>query len=147
MSEDYAFIINTPTEFRSIRKTIHEKLFECFSGDQMLVDLSLFEMTTNAWKHGNKMNPSKKIHIKILFLKESMLVRVKDEGKGFQVPDSLKTCYESCRDSVVHLEQGRGIQLTTQIMDQLVYSKEGNDLLLRKWYTSHNFEGVEIDEF
>lgn len=80
--------------------------------------LSVTEATTNAIIHANKSDPSKKVTIDVIVDNENLIVKVKDEGKGFdpsKVPDPTAT-ENLLKDS------GRGVYLMRIYMDELKYN-------------------------
>ncbi|MDO8550335.1 MAG: ATP-binding protein [Ignavibacteria bacterium] len=80
--------------------------------------LSVTEATTNAITHANKSDPSKKVSIDVFVDNGYLTIKVKDEGKGFdlsKVPDP--TAPENLlKDS------GRGVYLMRIYMDELKYN-------------------------
>ncbi|WP_194840791.1 ATP-binding protein [Filobacillus milosensis] len=114
------YCIYSMNEYKKVRKMIHETLVDYFSGDKMLVDLALFEAVKNAMEHGNQGNSNNPIEIKLHFLDHSLIARIEDQGKGSNWQDDLD-------------KNGEGLHLIGQIMDSVVYSKKGNQILMRKW--------------
>src|SRR5262249_9710089 len=54
--------------------------------------LALEEAIVNALRHGNKSDPSKRVHVRFCVRPDQVLAEVEDEGEGFnpeQVPDPL----------------------------------------------------------
>ncbi|WP_188206649.1 ATP-binding protein [Alkalibacillus aidingensis] len=136
MKHVYKYQLSSPQEFNHIRKDIHEQLVRWFSGDQMLVDLAMFEAVTNSWRHGHLKDEQKVIDITVLFNNQSLIVRIKDEGHGFIVPNSLQPQNFFKKQPVeLNFDSGRGIELIDSIMDEVIYSSTGNEVLMRKWYT------------
>jgi serine/threonine-protein kinase RsbW len=80
--------------------------------------LSVTEATTNAIIHANKCDVNKKVLIDVYKNDDSLIIKVKDEGKGFdpnKVPDP--TAPENLlKDS------GRGVYLMRVYMDGLDYN-------------------------
>lgn len=136
MKTTFEMNINDPKDLQDQRKAYYLNLVQKFGKDQLLVDASISEAVVNAWKHGHKRNDKKNINVKIHFLSSRMIVRVKDEGKGFDwrpyhVSSDVKHWFPDIED----LENdGRGIVLLLRVMDVLRYNKEGNECLLMKKY-------------
>ena len=90
--------------------------------DIFAVHLALEEAFINAVKHGNQMNPEKKIGIEYCISSDKIEISITDEGKGFspeEVPDprygnNLYKC------------DGRGILLMKSYMDVDKFNKQGN---------------------
>jgi serine/threonine-protein kinase RsbW len=88
------------------------------------LQLVMSEACTNAIMHGNKLDESKKVHIHATSSDNQVIVKVTDEGKGFdpdKVPDPLSS------DNLLKTS-GRGVYLIRQYADEVVYSDRGNEL-------------------
>ncbi len=85
------------------------------------VRLALEEALINAIKHGNRRDPSKKVHIEFRVNTKQLDVIIEDEGPGFErhvVPDpTLDENVEKC--------SGRGILLMEAYMSKVVWSRGG----------------------
>ncbi len=80
--------------------------------------LSVTEATTNAIIHGNKCDIDKKVYIDVLVENENIIIKVKDEGDGFDpanIPDPTEP-QNLLKDS------GRGVYLMKVYMDDLKYN-------------------------
>lgn len=92
------------------------------------INLALTEATVNAIKYANAGDPETQVHILISITEEELLIRVFDNGQGFDInsipqPDFLKL-----------EDRGRGIFIIKSIMDQVNYRKVngGNVLEMTK---------------
>jgi serine/threonine-protein kinase RsbW len=86
--------------------------------------LSVTEATTNAIIHGNKCNLDKKVYINVLVENNNIIIKVKDEGDGFDpgsVPDPTEP-QNLLKDS------GRGVYLMKVYMDDLKYNATTNGM-------------------
>lgn len=86
------------------------------------------EAIANAVKHGNRLDPSKQIHVTCRLGTSGLYVEVADEGEGFDpsaVPDPT---------APDRLEEpsGRGIMLMRSFMDRVEFSPRGNCVKLEK---------------
>lgn len=82
------------------------------------------EAVNNAIMHGNKSDPRKIVFIAIVFKKnESLRVRVKDQGAGFD-PNHLPNPLDEIN---LMKTTGRGVFLMRELMDEVDYNfgKEG----------------------
>ena len=82
--------------------------------------VSCTEAVNNAILHGNKSDPRKKVCVTCSVNRESVSLRVKDEGKGFdpgKVPNPLD-------DQNLLKESGRGIFLIRSMMDEVRFHNE-----------------------
>lgn len=86
------------------------------------------EAVNNGILHGNKGDSKKSVHVVCIVSKDSLVFRVKDEGRGFKpenVPDPLE-------EKNLMKTSGRGIFLMRSLMDKVSYriSKEGTEVEL-----------------
>jgi len=80
--------------------------------------LAITEATTNAIIHGNKSDLNKNVNINVDVLKDKLVIKVKDEGVGFdvsKVPDPTEP-ENLLKDS------GRGIYLMKVYMHDIKYN-------------------------
>ena len=90
--------------------------------------LALEEALVNAIKHGNRMDPTKTVHVRYQMSIEQFLIEIRDEGKGFDpegIPDPLNP---------ENLERpgGRGVFLMRHYMSWVQYNETGNCVTLCK---------------
>lgn len=136
MKTSFAANIKHPRELRNMRKKYYPYLAKYFGNDQLLVDAAISEAIWNAWKHGHKERKGYPILVKINFLNTRLIVRVYDQGEGFEwKPFPLSSDVRHWFPSVEDLEKsGRGITLMRRVMDILRYNEKGNECLLMKKY-------------
>jgi serine/threonine-protein kinase RsbW len=84
--------------------------------------LALDEALINAYKHGNRTDPTRKVYIRYEINPDGVEVEIEDEGDGFPV-DSLSD--PRVGDSI-HKTSGRGIFLIRSFMSTLEFSPRGN---------------------
>src|SRR5262245_17718352 len=85
------------------------------------IKLALEEALVNAIKHGNNLDPAKKVHIRYSVCSDRFEIRIRDDGPGFDagcVPDPT---------SPENLERpcGRGLLLMRHYMNHVAYSDRG----------------------
>ena len=81
------------------------------------VSLSVRESVTNAILHGNKKDAAKTVRLRFTIADERLLIRVKDEGNGFEetdLPDPLDP-------TNILKPSGRGIFYVRSFMDDVQY--------------------------
>ena len=96
---------------------------DCFG-----VRLSLEEAMVNAIKHGNRMEPGKKVYVACELSADEITVVIEDQGNGFdpaEVPDPTD-------DDNLDKPGGRGIMLIRSFMDGFAYNSKGNRLTMSK---------------
>lgn len=83
--------------------------------------IAVIEAVTNSIVHGNKLDESKIVTVNIKSDKQSLHIRIEDEGSGFNfddVPDPTKP-------GNVEKPDGRGVFLMKHLADDLSFEKEG----------------------
>jgi serine/threonine-protein kinase RsbW len=90
--------------------------------------LAMEEAMVNAHKHGNCCDGSKHITISYDVTPGQMVVRVRDEGCGFN-PDCVPDC--TAQDRLI-LPSGRGVMLMRSFLDQVQFNDCGNEVQLLK---------------
>ncbi len=86
----------------------------------------IHELVTNAIEHGNRFQKDKKVYIEIIKTDKYLLVSVEDEGDGFNWLEKKSVANELDYDG----ERGRGIIITKQLCNFLVYNWKGNKAYL-----------------
>ena len=88
------------------------------------VKLVLEEALTNAIKHGNKFDPDRHVEVKISVKGDRLVMRVKDEGAGFdfeRLPDP------TLQERLMRIS-GRGVFLIRQLMDEVSFHDGGREI-------------------
>lgn len=98
--------------------------------------LALDEALINAYKHGNRTDPNRKVHIRYEINPDGVEVEIEDEGDGFLV-DSLT---DPRHDDFIHKTSGRGIFLIRSFMSSLEFNHRGN--VIRFTYEAKPNQGV-----
>lgn len=90
----------------------------------------LTEGLVNAIKHANRADPDKEVHIRINVSDKNLVVRIYDNGVGFDL-DSVPTPNFSTHELE---DKGRGIFILRSLMDTVKYkrSNDGNVLEMKK---------------
>jgi serine/threonine-protein kinase RsbW len=99
--------------------------------DMFAVTLALHEAATNAFRHGNRADPTKYVRVTYLVAQAEVLVEVQDEGHGFdpgQVPDPLAEEYQD-------RPGGRGLFLMRAYMSWVAFNQQGNRVTMCRWRT------------
>ena len=92
------------------------------------IPLACDEALTNAIIHGNQSDPSKKVSLHIYISSSRFKIKIRDQGKGFDV-DAVA---DPTRASNLMRPSGRGIHLMQSIMDKVVFSEDGRSVELEK---------------
>jgi len=118
------------TASRDVQKRILDEVMRGGFNSQsaFAIKLALEEALTNAIRHGNRLDPNKKIHVRATVTPKIAEIVIEDEGGGFQrtgVPDpTLEENLERC--------SGRGILLIESYMNEVKWSRGGRRLRMIK---------------
>ncbi len=107
---------------RAVRKLGYEQ------ESAFAIRLALEEALVNAHKHGNRNDSTKTITISYEIDENRAVVRIRDEGAGFQpilIPDPTLP-------DRLSIPTGRGIMLMRTYLDELAYNDKGNEVQLVK---------------
>ena len=101
------------------------------------------EILINAMEHGGHFDPSQYVEISFVRMRRAIVCRVKDPGEGFSLDELRHAAINSAADDpfshmTVREEQGLrpggfGLLLAKKMVDELIYSEQGNDVLLVKY--------------
>jgi serine/threonine-protein kinase RsbW len=92
------------------------------------VKLALEEALTNAIKHGNRNDESKRIVVRFAVNPRRAVIMVRDEGNGFR-PDAVP---DPTADENLERPTGRGIMLMQAYMTRVRYNPAGNEVWMLK---------------
>jgi len=112
-------IISDPDLLPEIEDFIQALLKEQNMDDEQInaVVLSVAEAASNAILHGNKNDKNKKVFILMEVDDEKVIIRIKDEGKGF---DPSKVPDPTIPENILK-DSGRGIHIMNNFLDKLTY--------------------------
>ena len=136
MPEDHRFHLDVGSRFENIElvQVVLRDALERLGVDEdnrHWVDLAVREALANAIKHGNAQDPQKQVHIDLFLEGDDLVVRVADEGGGFD-PASLE---DPLAPENLLRPSGRGIFYMKSFMDQIQYGARpggGTMVTLRK---------------
>jgi len=132
-----------PSDFEYIRMMVKEivEIAEDlgYKGEYNKLATAIDEILTNALIHGNwegkkrdditEKDKDKKIYIDFEYDEKKIRIVIRDEGKGFDVskiPDPTQP-------ENIYNYHGRGIFITRSFMDEVKFSKKGNEITLIKY--------------
>jgi serine/threonine-protein kinase RsbW len=133
---DLQITVPNQTRYLSLIGRIGENMareLDGFPGDRETLghnlNLVLTEALVNAIKHANMADPEKEVQIRINVSDGDLVIRVYDNGQGFDL--DMIPC-NGCPDPLD--EKGRGIFIIRSLMDSVVYKKAngGNVLEMKK---------------
>ena len=118
------------SEARRVQEQIEEALQAAgyTEHETFAIKLALEEALVNAIKHGNQMDPDKRVYVVFNVTAERFDIRITDEGAGFNpedVPDPT---------AIENLERpcGRGLLLMRGFMTDVQYHGRGNVVTMAK---------------
>jgi anti-sigma regulatory factor (Ser/Thr protein kinase) len=101
------------------------------------------EMLLNAIEHGGRFDPNQYVEVSYLRARHMVMCRVKDPGEGFSLdeirhaaianPPDDPIRHQSYRDAQGLRPGGFGVLLTRSLVDEVIYSEKGNEVLLVKY--------------
>lgn len=106
------------------------------------VTVAFHELLMNAIEHGGKSDPRKRVHISVLRTSQSLLVHLRDPGKGFSLaqiehaavcnPENSPTRHVEIRAEQGQRPGGFGILMASKLVDELLYNERGNEVFFEK---------------
>lgn len=111
--------------------TVRECQWRGIEDEDLLTNISICvdEMLNNALIHGNGLDESKKISIKLTFDTEKFMICIEDEGNGFNHQEILA----SLSEDTYNIPTKRGLFIVKYLMDRLSYNEKGNEVTLIKY--------------
>ena len=114
------------TDFSSVEQVLEEteSFLDGRIEDEDLayrVVLLATEAVTNAIEHGNKLDPSKKVFLRVSLLQSHVEIVCEDEGGGF---DPAKTDDPTESENLFR-ERGRGLLFMEEMADDVQFEKDG----------------------
>jgi CheY-like chemotaxis protein len=101
------------------------------------------EMLLNAMEYGGNFQPDQWVEISYVRTRHMVMCRVKDPGEGFTLdeiehaaianPDEDPLRHVTARDAQGLRPGGYGVLLAKKMVDELIYSEKGNEVLLVKY--------------
>lgn len=139
MKNDIDIDISIPSNTRHLRivGSIGEKIaqeIECPEGVREVLSSQLATVLTeglvNAIKHANSVIQEDEIHVRINVSNKYLVVRIYDNGVGFDLDAVPSPCFNSSGME----DKGRGIYIIRSLMDTVKYMRSpgGNVLEMRK---------------
>ncbi len=96
--------------------------------DYFGVQMALEESLSNAIRHGNRLDESKRVLVECKVSPERFWLRVTDEGTGF-TPQAVPDC---TADENLDCPGGRGLALIQAYMTHVQYNECGNSVTMEK---------------
>lgn len=101
------------------------------------------ELLNNAIEWGGHLDPNLKVRISYIRTKKMLMYRLDDPGPGYKLEDLKHAAINNPQDDpMAHIQAreerglrpgGLGLMLTTQLVDELVYNEDRNQVVLIKY--------------
>jgi len=132
------FVASDLAEVRRVQDLVEATLQANRFGetDQFAVKLAVEEALVNAIKHGNQLDPAKRVRILYSVDDETFRIHITDEGAGFN-PDELP---DPTADDFLERPCGRGVLLIKSFMTTVDFLGRGNEVVMSKLKTPPDTE-------
>ena len=104
--------------------------------------VAFHELLLNGIEHGGKSDPRKRIHLSVLRTSHSLIVHLRDPGKGFALDQIQHAAVcnpadDPTRHVEIRAEEGKrpggfGILMASKLVDELLYNERGNEVFFQK---------------
>lgn len=134
---EYQLKFRTEEEYWEFRDTIQRDIRGILGDGSFLMEVAINEAVNNALRSNRSEKPI------ILTLRvtpgKRLIIRVKDNGKGFNAIETLKEISYSPNlafEERLNEESGRGLSIMNAASDKLFFNQKGNELLLMKFVSA-----------
>ena len=112
-------LASNPREIRKVEKFLQEagKRLSLDDGTLYRLLVAATEAVNNAILHGNGSDPDKQVHVRLRSSTRQIVLRVEDEGRGFDAT-SLPNPLE---EKNLMKDHGRGVFLIRSVMDEVKF--------------------------
>jgi anti-sigma regulatory factor (Ser/Thr protein kinase)/ActR/RegA family two-component response regulator len=120
-----------------------DEIAELPDPERNAVGTAFREMLINAIEHGGRLDPEQQVEISYIRARHMVKCRITDPGEGFTLdeiphaaianPDDDPVRHIEYRDAQGMRPGGFGVLLAQKLVDQLVYSEQGNEVVLIKY--------------
>jgi anti-sigma regulatory factor (Ser/Thr protein kinase) len=117
------------------------------------MSFALKEILMNAMEYGGKFNPERLVEVSYVRGKRVIIYRIRDPGDGLSLeelthaaicnPPEEPVRHLEVRDAMGIRPGGFGVLLSRKLVDDLIYSEQGNDVLLIKYLDAPNGPSAE----
>ena len=119
------------------------EIIELPESEREEVAYAFSEMLMNAIEHGGRFDPTQYVEISYVRAKHVVMCRIKDPGHGFSLeeikhaaisnPPHEPLRHQAYRDAKGLRPGGFGMLITLNLVDEMIYGEQGNDVLLIKY--------------
>lgn len=134
-SEELEVTFHNREVYNVYREQISHFIREVIPEENFIVEVALNEAVNNALLHGHKDYPHGRVTVNLMVQKDNLIIKVEDEGSGFQVKEQLEKVQNLAGNHVKEMlwnESGRGILIMTHAADEVKFNQKGNEVTLIK---------------
>ena len=133
------------SDIHTANRLLHfmEEMIDIPETEKLSVASALRELLMNAIEHGAKFDRGQYVELSYIHTKRAVACRIKDPGKGFSFDEIAHGAVSNPPDDPLrHLHYraaanlrpgGFGVLLARNLVDELIYNDEGNEVLLIKY--------------
>jgi anti-sigma regulatory factor (Ser/Thr protein kinase)/ActR/RegA family two-component response regulator len=120
-----------------------DEIAELPNPEKHAVGMAFREMLINAIEHGGRLDPEQQVEISYVRARHMVTCRISDSGEGFTLdeiphaaianPDDNVLRHTEYREAIGMRPGGFGVLVAQQLVDQVVYNEQGNEVMLIKY--------------
>jgi CheY-like chemotaxis protein/anti-sigma regulatory factor (Ser/Thr protein kinase) len=120
-----------------------EEIADLPNPENHAVGMAFREILLNAIEHGGKFDPTKHVEIGYVRVRHMVTCRISDPGEGFTLDEIPHAAVANPADDPIRhfgyreaqgmRPGGFGVLLAQKLVDELIYSQDGNEVLLIKY--------------
>lgn len=113
------------------------------------IQFVLRELQDNAIEHAHKFDELKKVKVSSVIMSDCIVVKVEDEGMGFDVSSLIDPLEELEKNVKTRASEGKrpgglGIAMARRVMDSVTFNEKGNTVIMVKFFDAKKNEQNNI---
>lgn len=137
--------IRARCDFKTADRVIQffDEIAELPDSERTKVGAAFREMLTNAIEHGGRLDPSQQVEISYVRARHMVTCRISDPGEGFTLDEIPHAAIANPADDPLHHVSyrdargmrpgGFGVLVAQELVDELIYNEQGNEVVLVKY--------------
>jgi anti-sigma regulatory factor (Ser/Thr protein kinase) len=125
-------VASVPGNEQQAIERIAEVVLPLHLPDERLANLKMAvaEAVMNAMEHGNAYQPDKVVSIQVLTSQTSVVVRIRDQGEGHPIPETIDTPDLDAKLAGLQTPYGWGLFLMKNLVDELHVTNDEHSHML-----------------
>jgi serine phosphatase RsbU (regulator of sigma subunit)/anti-sigma regulatory factor (Ser/Thr protein kinase) len=125
-------VASVPGNEQQAMERVAEVVLPLHLRDERLADLKMAvaEAVMNAMEHGNAYQPDKVVAIQVLASQTSIVVRIRDQGEGHPIPETIATPDLDAKLAGLQTPYGWGLFLIKNLVDELHVTNDEHSHML-----------------